>query len=44
MDIKKKVFTESLIKYWNKLHRKLVMTSSPSVFKKHLGKALKYMV
>ncbi|KAK4805319.1 hypothetical protein QYF61_018182 [Mycteria americana] len=44
LDIRKKFFTERVIKHWNKLPRELVMALSPSVFKKRLDNALRYMV
>lgn len=34
MDIKKKFFTEMVVKYWNRLLRKVVETPSLKVFKK----------
>ena len=44
MGIRKKFFTERVVKHWNKLHREIVMAPGLLVFKKHLGNALRYMV
>ncbi|KAK4823603.1 hypothetical protein QYF61_003803 [Mycteria americana] len=44
LDIRKKFFTERVVKHWNKLLREEVMTASLLVFKKCLHDALRYMV
>ena len=40
----KKLFTERVVKHWNKLPREVVMASSLSAFKQNLYNALRYMV
>lgn len=40
----KKLFTERVVKQWNKLPREVVMAPSLSMLKKRLDNALKYVV
>lgn len=42
LNIRIKVFTESLVQHWNKLHRNVVMTSR--LFKKCLGNSFRYSI
>ena len=44
MDIRKKLFMERVMKYWNGLPREVVEPPSLDVFKKRLDKALGAMV
>jgi len=40
LDIRKNVFTESMIRHWNRLLREVVDSQSLEVFKKHVDVAL----
>lgn len=44
LNIRKKLFTDRVVKHWKKLPREVVMASRLTVFKKHLDKALRYVV
>ena len=44
LDIRKHFSTERVVKQWNRLPREVVDASSLSVFKRHLGNALKNML
>ncbi|KFZ60363.1 hypothetical protein N321_07497, partial [Antrostomus carolinensis] len=40
LNIRKRFFTESMVKYWKRLPREVVTVQSLSVFKMHLDSAL----
>lgn len=44
MDIRKKFFTEEVVKHWNRLPSKVVESPSLEASKKHVDVALKDMV
>lgn len=44
LDIRKTLFTERMIKHWNKLPKEAVMVPGLLVFKNHLDDALRYTV
>jgi len=44
LDIKKKIFTERVVKHWKRLLREVVESTSLEVFKKRVDVALQDMV
>ena len=44
LDIRKNFFTESIVRYWNRLPREVVESPSLKVLKKHIDRALQNMV
>ena len=44
LDIRKKIFTERMGKYWNRLPREVVESPPPEAFKRHVDVALRAMV
>ena len=44
MDIRKKLFTERVVKHWNKLTREVIIAPSLMVFNKCLENTLRYMI
>ena len=44
LDIRKHLFTERVVKHWNRLPREVVDAPSLSVFKRHLDNALNNML
>jgi len=44
LDIRKRFFTEGLVKHWNRLPREVVESPSVEVFKQHVDMALQDMV
>ena len=44
LDIRKNFFTERVVKHWNRLLRKLIVSPSLEVFKRHIDGVLRDMV
>ena len=44
LDIRINFFTKRIVRHWNSLPREVVVSPSPEIFKKHVGKALQDMV
>ena len=44
LDVRENVFTERVVKHWNRLPRKVVESPSPKAFQKRVDVALQHMV